>query len=1115
MGIDKLQTLNNFSADRNNFIIVRNDKIDVVELIRSGKYSNGANMLVEGRRGRSEGSLTHQGELGTAKLYHSEKEFQKGYRYETNGEGAWEKIKGNILERTSCYGVREKRGEGSSGYARYAINNSPDAKSELQDGRCHKMGHYYDNEGSAHGRSNLSRRSNMSYGKISCYEGNSRGGNYSLGKYLPVRLTTKVIERWIFRENITEHLSREDDEWVLDATCNTLNEMRSLNVRSPYSKDNVAITALVDGGSSEYERDTIDRGGRMLCIITSQRDDCHSEEGSLHDRSILCNDTFGKCILDYELDRSKGRTSNYGEGSNHDERIPEFEKSVEDKKEGYKIIVTKFREEANIMEKGEYRHKQYISEKGEEKDIEEIGQRNTNNYEYREYMEGKTFVLHSQCEIVQDRQYIYGKNKQGHMHSQWDLYKKCKSHDENVSSGTYSHDKLYEIYEDAQIDLEFNLYRIYVLMDRMIISHETNICNEVEVLLLLCALKNNKIKHSIRNYDYKSGNIRKNIYFGKLGESSSLMVGEENMEKEEMGNYGWGRNRRGNDGRGSNRRGGDGREKDRRGGDERENDRRRNDERENDRRGGDERENDRRRNDERENDRRGGDERENDRRRNDERENDRRGGDERENDRRRNDERENDRRGGDERENDRRRNDERENDRRGGDERENDRRRNDERENDRRGGDERENDRRRNDERENDRRGGDERENDRRRNDERENDRRGGDERENDRRRNDERENDRRGNDGRGSNRRGGDGRENDRRGGDGRENDRRGNDEREKEREEKERKKKERREKERREKERREKERREKERREKERGKKERGKKERTEKERDEEGRGKNSEDEEDFYRVRKKVKKGENVIGDNISELRLYERSRECNYKDRDNYDGKNYYKDRHSNSRNKISYSEESSSKKRSNSDNRGRRDNSGLRMRDDDGSHNRDDDDCRSRKSNAGAGNEKKEWENGNKEMQNFNPSGLLAQEKSYRNGVELKYTESIDGENPDKKWRLYMFLNSKTNDPQDIIHIHEKSWHLIGKDELVADIKLTHISISKQHAVIQFKKHENKIVPFLIDLNSTNGSYLNHEKIDPNKFYELRECDLLKFGKSGQEFVLIHEEHEHS
>ncbi|CXJ11303.1 fork head domain protein, putative [Plasmodium berghei] len=161
------------------------------------------------------------------------------------------------------------------------------------------------------------------------------------------------------------------------------------------------------------------------------------------------------------------------------------------------------------------------------------------------------------------------------------------------------------------------------------------------------------------------------------------------------------------------------------------------------------------------------------------------------------------------------------------------------------------------------------------------------------------------------------------------------------------------------------------------------------------------------------------------------------------------------------------------------------------------------------------NEKKNITSDNnvREGQNFNPSGLLAQNKDYKNGVELKYTESIDSEFPDKKWRLYVFLNTSTDEPHEILRIHEKPYYLIGKDELVADIILRNISISKQHAVIQFKKHENKILPFLIDLNSTNGSYLNNEKIDPNKFYELRETDLLRFGSSGREYVLLYDSYE--
>ena len=51
------------------------------------------------------------------------------------------------------------------------------------------------------------------------------------------------------------------------------------------------------------------------------------------------------------------------------------------------------------------------------------------------------------------------------------------------------------------------------------------------------------------------------------------------------------------------------------------------------------------------------------------------------------------------------------------------------------------------------------------------------------------------------------------------------------------------------------------------------------------------------------------------------------------------------------------------------------------------------------------------------------------------------------------------------------------------------------NISRQHAVIQFRKirkeKEWEIVPYLIDLNSTNGTYLNGDKIDNKKYFQIK------------------------
>ncbi|KXJ25400.1 Smad nuclear-interacting protein 1 [Exaiptasia diaphana] len=47
-------------------------------------------------------------------------------------------------------------------------------------------------------------------------------------------------------------------------------------------------------------------------------------------------------------------------------------------------------------------------------------------------------------------------------------------------------------------------------------------------------------------------------------------------------------------------------------------------------------------------------------------------------------------------------------------------------------------------------------------------------------------------------------------------------------------------------------------------------------------------------------------------------------------------------------------------------------------------------------------------------------------------------------------------------------------------------------------------------PYIIDLESANGTYLNNERIEPRRYYELKERDVLKFGFSSREYVMLHE-----
>lgn len=50
----------------------------------------------------------------------------------------------------------------------------------------------------------------------------------------------------------------------------------------------------------------------------------------------------------------------------------------------------------------------------------------------------------------------------------------------------------------------------------------------------------------------------------------------------------------------------------------------------------------------------------------------------------------------------------------------------------------------------------------------------------------------------------------------------------------------------------------------------------------------------------------------------------------------------------------------------------------------------------------------------------------------------------------------------------------------------------------------------RVRPYIIDLASGNGTYLNNQRIEPQRYYELKEKDVLKFGFSSREYVLLHE-----
>ncbi|GJQ11231.1 hypothetical protein GpartN1_g3022.t1 [Galdieria partita] len=152
----------------------------------------------------------------------------------------------------------------------------------------------------------------------------------------------------------------------------------------------------------------------------------------------------------------------------------------------------------------------------------------------------------------------------------------------------------------------------------------------------------------------------------------------------------------------------------------------------------------------------------------------------------------------------------------------------------------------------------------------------------------------------------------------------------------------------------------------------------------------------------------------------------------------------------------------------------------------------------------------------KETPNFMPSGALYKEQRMtRHGKELKFVEPLDARKPDKHWRLYVFKDGKLLQGEEgVFYIYQKSVYLLGRDRDVVDIPIDHPSASQQHAVLQFRqvmpKNRDKLVikPYIMDLESTNGTFLNNERIESLRYYELLEKDLLRFGYSSRELIIL-------
>ena len=97
--------------------------------------------------------------------------------------------------------------------------------------------------------------------------------------------------------------------------------------------------------------------------------------------------------------------------------------------------------------------------------------------------------------------------------------------------------------------------------------------------------------------------------------------------------------------------------------------------------------------------------------------------------------------------------------------------------------------------------------------------------------------------------------------------------------------------------------------------------------------------------------------------------------------------------------------------------------------------------------------------------------------------------------------LLKFFILQGSEELPILYIHRQSAYLLGRDRKVADIPLDHPSCSKQHAALQYRlvpytrpdqTQGNRVQLYVMDLNSANGTYVNNNKIESQKYIQLLE-----------------------
>ncbi len=152
----------------------------------------------------------------------------------------------------------------------------------------------------------------------------------------------------------------------------------------------------------------------------------------------------------------------------------------------------------------------------------------------------------------------------------------------------------------------------------------------------------------------------------------------------------------------------------------------------------------------------------------------------------------------------------------------------------------------------------------------------------------------------------------------------------------------------------------------------------------------------------------------------------------------------------------------------------------------------------------------------KQKPNYAPTGKLAAETNTvaNTSIILKYNEPPESRLPPHPYNLYIFKGPSI---LETLPLSTRTCWLFGRERAVVDCPTEHPSCSKQHAVLQFRYVEKRdewgerrggVRLYVIDLESANGTRVNGEVVPERRYVEVRSGDVVTFGESTREYVVM-------